>query len=246
MKKIIVFIAFFLLAIANVFAQQACDPEQNLVLNGGFESPVVSNPPKNWNIYPNATPSLAWTVEWKSTQTSYLGNTRPEIPQLEFQAGFSGWLSAEGSQYAELDTDWDGPIDTFSGEPANVKIYQDLPTIPGQSYEVKFKTSPRPLTAITTNILKFSWNGAMQDTISTSGIGLSNTNWSQHTYQLTATSSTTRLKFVEQATPDSFGTFLDDVSVRCVPINEIPEFTTIGAGIALVGAGGYALYRKRK
>lgn len=27
--------------------------------------------------------------------------------------------------------------------------------------------------------------------------------------------------------------------------HEVPEFTTIGAGLALLGAAGYAVYRKR-
>ncbi len=246
MKKIFIVLAFFLFSIVNTaFAQQACDPNQNLVSNGGFESPIVINP-KLWDIYPSGTPTLDWVVQWKSTETSYNSHIRPDPAQLEIQAGFSGWLPAEGSQFAELDTDWDGPIGSFSGEPATVKIYQDLATISGQTYEVKFKTSPRPLRDISDNILKFSWNGAMQDTISSSGLSLSNTDWTGHTYQLTASSSTTRLKFVEQGTPNSFGTFLDDVSVKCIPPNEIPEFSTIGAGIALFGAAGYVLYRRRK
>ena len=42
----------------------------------------------------------------------------------------------------------------------------------------------------------------------------------------------------------------DGCSANCTieegPPNEIPEFTVIGGGIALLGAAGYALYRRRK
>ena len=37
----------------------------------------------------------------------------------------------------------------------------------------------------------------------------------------------------------------DQASIEC-PHHDVPEFTGIGAGLALFGAGAYALFRSRK
>ena len=164
------------------------------------------------------------------------------------------WTPAEGSQYAELDTDWDGPSGSFGGEPASVQIFEDLATIPGQTYQISFKFSPRPApdpfnaNDANNNKLEFSWDGSVKDVISADGSALSNTAWTTHNYQFTASTSSTRLEFADLGVPDSYGTFLDSVSAKCVPQqqnHDVPEFTTIGAGLVLAGAGAY-MYRKRK
>ncbi|MBU0757277.1 MAG: DUF642 domain-containing protein [Nanoarchaeota archaeon] len=253
MKKIRLFGIFFMvLALfagsvnAKIMEPGTCDgnPGIELVINGGFETPVVTAT-QNWNIYPSGTTNLGWNVNWYSTSTSYNSYTRPSIANLELQRGVSGWFPAEGSQYAELDTDWNGLSGSLNGEPASVSMFQDLATIPGETYKIRFMFSPRPETSSQDNILVFSWEGAVKDTISAAG--QSNTAWSTHEYEFKATSSTTRINFDDAGIPNSLGTFVDDVSVKCIqtPVNDVPEFSTMGA-LAVLGGIWLFISKKRK
>ncbi len=193
---------------------QLCDPSQELVLNGGFETPVVSHSAK-WYIYDSA--QLDWSVAWTTTTPAVYNNyPRPQDAFLEFHRGVaSGWNPAEGFQYAELDTDWVGPDNPLNGEPASAIIYQDISTLPGQTYNIKFSFSPRPSTTAGNNILEFSLNGDVKPLISAAGGG--GTSWTEYSYTYTAASTTTRIQFADRGISDSLGTFLDKVSVHCQP-----------------------------
>jgi len=196
----------------DIDIKDICDPAQNLVINEGFESPVV-NTPQNWNIYDSLN-LPGWHVEWVSAQPPYNGYPQPVNAYLELhRLVMAGWLPQEGSQYAELDSDWDGPTGSLNGEPASAKIYQDIPTIPGLTYNIKYYFSPRPSTPSTDNVLEFSWGGTVKDTVSAAGG--SATNWIEKTYSFVATGNTTRIQFADLGTPNSLGTFLDNVSVTC-------------------------------
>ncbi len=177
----------------------------NLVANGDFETPVVGTT-EGWDIYDSGTAGLGWTVEWYDGSTSYGGYTRPDIAHLELQLVSDPY---SGSQYAELDTDWDGPGGGLRGEPASVQIYQDLETCPGGSYELQYAWSPRP--NHNDNVLKVYWGGV--EVGSHSGSGGAYTNWTLETKNVTASSNVTRLEFREVGTPDAYGMFLDSVSV---------------------------------
>lgn len=190
----------------------ACDPEQELVMNGDFENPVVATA-QNWNIYDSGFSGLNWIVGWYGGATSYGGYTRPEPAHLELHRGIFG-SAPSGLQYAELDTDWDGPGGPLNNEPASVKIYQELSTVPGRNYNISFYFSPRPETTASNNILEFSWDGLVKDTISAAGDNV--TSWNKYNYKFVASSIKTRLQFTDLGTPESLGTFLDNVSVRCV------------------------------
>ena len=87
-----------------------CDANSgaNLLVNGDFETPIVTDP-HLWNIYPNGTVGLGWSVAWESTATSYNSVPRPNPALQELHRGVNGWLPQTGDQYAELDSDWDGP-----------------------------------------------------------------------------------------------------------------------------------------
>jgi hypothetical protein len=210
--------------VAYEYCEQVCDPNIELVTNGGFETPVVGTP-QLWDIF-TTSQVPGWSIEWMAAQPPYQGLEQPVDAYLELHRGVNGWLPYEGSQHAELDTDWDGPSGSVSGEPASVKIYQDISTIPGENYTIKFYFSPRPSTDAANNQLQFSWAGSIEDTIS--GAGGSNTNWFEHSYTFTAISATTRLQFADVGIPsDSLGTFLDNVSVRCQPCSPNNEHLTI-------------------
>jgi hypothetical protein len=180
----------------------------NLVVNGGFEEPVVTHAEK-WDIY-NSAEIPGWFVEWMSGPEMHEGYPRPVEAYIELQNETFG-SAIEGRQWAELDADWDGPPRIVTFEPASIRIYQDLPTIPGEEYELSFYFSPRPETGISDNSLQVSWNGAPVDTISLAG-GVT-TLWTKYEYTLTATSQMTRLEFADTGTADTLGTFLDNVIV---------------------------------
>ncbi|MFA6254638.1 MAG: VWA domain-containing protein [Patescibacteria group bacterium] len=196
-----------------------CDPDVELVLNRSFENPIVTNPNK-WDIF---LPSLtSWITDWVSSD-SYPGQTRPTEATLELhRSGLFSGLIPDGSQYVELDGDWAGPNGSGDGEPASVKISQELNTWPGYNYLVSFNFSPRPNTGSSDNVLNFNWDGNLVSTLT--GAGGSSLNWSPYQYNLTASGYTTLLEFADGGTSNSLGTFLDNVSVRCIPTP--PECTT--------------------
>ena len=189
-----------------------CSPETNLVSNGSFETPVVMDP-TNWQVFEDNTANLAWDVQWFGGSPDFNSITRPD-PKLELHKGVNGWTPQEGLQYAELDSDWFGPIDTLNGEPATVTIKQEITTIPGYNYELKYSFSPRPNTPDTDNILNVKWAGSEIGNHSANGVAANN--WMEYTKTLEATSSTTDLEFMDHGFPNSLGTFLDNVEIRCI------------------------------
>lgn len=170
-----------------------CNPEINLVSNGGFEAPVVTGNGGDWEIVPTLTSGLNWIAEYLSSNPN---------PGLELQAGYSGWTPYSGDQYAELDGN------------ESTKIYQDIPTIVGATYSVDYAFSPRP--GVASNMLSVGVDGVEIDTQSADGSSLSNTAWLDDSVTFVATNTTTRVSFQNNDTSDSLGTFVDSVSVRCV------------------------------
>lgn len=198
----------------DIDIEDICDPNQELVINGSFETPVVSG---GWDIFPSGTTGLDWTVEWRGDiLENWGGYPRPELGQIELHRGVLG-PAQEGNQYTELDSDWSGPGNPPDGEPASVKVYQDIPTIPGLNYDITFYFSPRPNTNSANNILEFSWDGEVKATISAAGGG--SISWSGYNYNFTASGNTTRLEFIDLGSADGLGTFLDNISVKC----QIPQ-----------------------
>jgi uncharacterized repeat protein (TIGR01451 family)/LPXTG-motif cell wall-anchored protein len=194
-----------------------CDINVELAKNGGFESPLIADS-QSWNIYSNSQIS-GWKIEWVSlTPSEFGGYSRPINANLELQNSNVGWDPQEGNQYAELDSDWDGPSGSLNGEPASVKIYQDIPTIIGATYHIGFWFSPRPNTTLDNNRLQFKWDGEVKDTLEAAGEN--NTTWVKHEYTFTASGTLTRLYFTDLGLANSEGTFLDNVSVKCVPPQE--------------------------
>jgi len=91
-----------------------CDPEIELIINGGFEAPIVETT-QNWDIF-NSSEVLGWDIEWASLSPSIFNEApRPLLAYLELQRSVNGWAPYEGEQYAELDTDWDGPAGFLAG-----------------------------------------------------------------------------------------------------------------------------------
>ena len=155
-----------------------------------------------------------WKIGWVRPELPYQGYPQPATPYLELQRGVNGWLPQEGAQYAELDSDWNDHSGNLNNEPASAKIWQTIDTIPGQTYQIKYQFSPRPGTDAANNALELGLDGVAVDLIT--GAGGSNTNWSEHIYEFTATSTSATVQFADMGSPsDSLGTFIDNVSARC-------------------------------
>jgi hypothetical protein len=190
----------------------SCDPQFNLIANGGFEMPLAPN--NGWAVFDDGHPDLGWNVSWNGTFDG-----APDVAKLELHRGVNGWASYEGNQHAELDSDWGHA----SNEQASVSINQNISTIPGNTYTISYAFSPRPNTGANQNVLEVLVNGSL---VQTQGPTANNTNqtiWTPHTFDFVATGSVTNIAFRDAGIPDTFGTFLDDVSVVCVDEPEVCE-----------------------
>ena len=176
----------------------SCNPEVNLVKNPSFETPVVVNNGGTWELFANGAPLLEW-------MTSYLSGNTPSL--LEIQRGYSGWLAADGLQFAELD----------SNEPTTV--YQDIPTIPGKNYTFSYKFAARPdASTLADNTANVWWGGSLAGTPSSDTVSAGpNTDWKTFSHSVVATTSLTRIAFEDAGTANSLGNFVDQVSVTCQP-----------------------------
>jgi predicted ribosomally synthesized peptide with SipW-like signal peptide len=183
----------------------------NLIKNGSFEVPEVTDPAK-WQIFPSGSTGLEWTVEWNGGSASYNSRTRPEPALVEYHENVLG-PAQDGDQYAELDSDWFGPNDPLNGEPALIKIHQDIATTPGAKYRLHYYYSPRPNTVVGQNIMTVNIDGSLVATHDSLAGGASIV-WAEYTYEFNATGNTTKVEFIGGGTNDSLGIFLDNVSLR--------------------------------
>lgn len=183
-----------------------CISGENLVNNGGFETPAVTTA-QGWDIFDNGTIGLDWGVAWMPTVVG-----APVLGKLEIQNSILGWFAKAGKQYAELDTDWDSKA---PGKAASVMISQNIATIPGKTYNLKYSFAARPGTVAGDNIMDVMWDGAVATTSSASGIGHTTNTWRDYSMNFLATSNLTTLSFADKGTANSLGVFLDEVSLTC-------------------------------
>lgn len=194
---------------------QICNPEVNLIKNGGFETPAISS--GTYNLFAQGAEGLEWLLDWV-TQSE---NT----PKLEIQNNVAG-SPFSGSQHTELDGD------------APVKIWQNIETIPGKTYTLNFHYSPRPGVATEDNSIEVKINDIVSgSTLSGDGSSLSDTSWNLGSRTFVATGTSTKIEFSDAGTSNSFGGYLDDVSLYCQNTQEptdghvtIYKYTTGGDG----------------
>lgn len=166
----------------------------------------------------------------------------PDIPTGTYQlfSSISGWSLGSGSDIELQDNVAGSP---FEGQQileldstANSSIYQDLTTTLG-NYTLSFAFSPRPGTAL--NSMQVFWAGSLLATVSESGTGLTDNQWTVYNYNVTASETTTRLQFTSVGPSDSFGEYIDAVSVESVP--EPASIWLSLSGLALI-AGFYQAF----
>ncbi len=186
---------------------QTCNPEINLIANGGFETPDVGAGSYDIveDINLDVGSLLQWLVAWTSPQDGgRLG--------LEIQDHVAGDPAlGSGDQFAELDGDHP------------VTISQTIPTVIGQEYTVSFKYSPRAGRNATDNQIEVRAGGSTLGTaLAEDGTANGNTVWNTYTRTFTATNSNTLIEFADTGTDTSYGGYLDDVRVSCTPEEETP------------------------
>lgn len=191
--------------------EQVCSTGPVSILNGGFEAPVVSANSGQWEVFPSGTENLGWNITWVNDVD---GDPDPAL--LELQTTGLGWTGEEGSQWAELDSDY-GYDDNEKG---SVNISQSINTIAGAKYKVSFKFSARPNTDEDDNSLKVLF-GTIDQTVSLPSV--SDTNWTEYSYETVADGTVTVLQFTDMGNADTYGTLLDDVRVELI---ECPGPTT--------------------
>ena len=242
MKSMILIAVAAVMLLASVGSVSAV----NLVSNGGFEKPLVTSVDK-WDIFADGSTDLVWDVQWAfPPPVSPTG--RPDLANAEFQ--LSGIVLAgepitafEGSQYAELDTDWNGHVGTLDNEPANVVMSQDIATAAGKHYTISWEQRRRGDDGHNPSTLAFSWNG--DGPLVTNG---TTGGWTKYSTERIASGASTTISFTGTSTPDaagdSYGALIDDIIVEQVPDEvPIPEFPTVALPAALiVGLLGAVLF----
>ncbi|MBI4709249.1 MAG: hypothetical protein HY764_03545 [Candidatus Portnoybacteria bacterium] len=201
--------------------QENCEPTgSSLLLNDDFEGPPSVVHSTGWDIFDNGTGGLGWSVEWVNATTPFGGFARPAVAKIEFHKSGnlpntsdipSGWTAHSGQQYIELDSDWNGHVGTLNNEPALARIYQDIATVPGTKYELRYWHSYRP--GVVDNTMDVTADGNSLRTVAANGTGQTATNWIEYVDQFTATDASTRIEFEGAGTDDSLGIFLDDISL---------------------------------
>lgn len=179
------------------------DSHANLIVNGDFEDPFVTNP-IGWNVYYAGQSFPGWTVGEGSVDI-----VRIVVPG--FGDAFSG---ASGLQSVDLNGFSPG------------SIYQDIPTSAGTAYYLSFAMAGNVVGGPLIVHMDFLWQGGVIDTL-TFDVGNHdgyNMGWTYYQYQLIAPASAgvTRLKFESLSNTGSRGPALDDVVLGLAPRSGIP------------------------
>ena len=136
---------------------------------------------------------------WSSFD-SIVGWQRSFGPKIEIQNNVAG-SPHHGEQFCELDSH------------ASTGLFQDLDTVPGQTYDLAFYFSARPGVHLSSNRMEVFWDGEVVATVEADGAGQSSTQWQLYQYEVIATNETTRIEFRDVGQSDSLGSYLDAISV---------------------------------
>ena len=198
----------------------------NLVLNGGFTLGFSGGTFTDW-VTSNCTNAQCTAASWA------LANPYPAI----------GGDVPTDSTGAETGCTGSGCNNQTTGQ----RISQALSTTPGQVYTLVFYYVPalHPPGPNYQTELDVFWNGSLI----TNGqiVNAPSDTWTEYTFNLAATGSSTVLEFTDRADPDF--SLITDISVNpYVDPATLPEpvsFALIGAGLLCMGAFGKKIQRRK-
>jgi hypothetical protein len=176
------------------FVSTCVDFPQNLLTNGSFETPLVTNGSK-WQKFNSA--QTGWTT------AKVLGGTPTT---LELQRDLFSNEAADGDQYAELDGDH------------STRIAQMAATQVGGTYELSWASAARHNITAVHNQLNVLVNGTSAASTSpeTGTAGLDAEDWTYGSRVFTADSVATEIAFADLGPSNSHGTYLDDAQLCLV------------------------------
>ena len=211
----------FLLAATAALMIPMSASAAELILNGGFENPSVSNPCCN-TVPPDSLSD--WTVN--SGNVNVVNGTYGSSP-------FPTNLAFQGSQYLDL-----------VGQGGIGSISQSFATVAGQVYTLSFAFAHNLFAGPLTASASFSVDG-LTGSVAHSGGSTSNLQWAIYTSNFTATGTSAILNFTNLTGGPNEGIFLDAVSVQ----NAVPEASTwaqLLLGFGLVGSAMRFSRRRRR
>lgn len=201
---------FAALALAPASASAA-----ELVSNGGFENPTVSNSCCS-TVPPEALPG--WTVN--SGNINVVNGTFSST---------NGNLAHEGSQYLDL-----------VGQGGVGSISQTIATVAGQLYTLSFWYSHNLFAGLGSASASLSIDG-LNDTITHSTGSNANLDWKLYSQNFTASGNSATLSFVNTAGAGNEGIFLDSVSISAA----VPEPSTWAMMLIGFGAVGFGMRKRK-
>jgi hypothetical protein len=183
----------------------------NLVNNGSFE------------VTPTKIKDGGWT-----TYDAIEGWTATDGGKIEIQRGAAG-KAYDGKNLLELDSHG------YKKDIPVLGVFQDIQTKVGQKYLLSFMFSARPNVKAEDNIFTVLFGDSFSQTIE-AGRGGKQTNWMSFTTEVIASNPLTRLQFNSEGERNTFGAYIDSVSLVEASSEAVPEPTTM-AGLALAGLG---------
>jgi choice-of-anchor C domain-containing protein len=200
-----------------------------LIVNRGFEQPVVTHPDQFQYYYAGDSSITGWTI---------IGGS---VDILKF----TRWTPHEGNNSLDLTGVTTGGI------------YQDIATVAGEQYHLSFWIAGNPEFGggpggPVVKSMKLSWAGAAVATLNASVAGKTNQNpgWTQYSYDLTALGSNTRIQF-ESLTGGFSGMMLDDLSLTspAPPVDPGPSPAPLPpalfSGVLVAGTLGVVRARRK-
>ena len=213
----------------------------NLIKNGSFELPAISN--GSWTVVPgdnyldanNTKNATKYMADWDTDLTS----------GVEVRRNVAG-VAQDGYNFIELDTHYGNfnhaTFDNNSGgNSTNSWISQSVNTDAGHTYHLSYWFSPRGGVALASNDINVYWNGSLLTNNTGSGIGQSGNVWQKFEFDVTGTGEWDTLKFAAGGTAQTYGGSLDNVSL----VAAVPEPETYALMLAGLGVVGFVARRRR-
>jgi hypothetical protein len=181
----------------------------SLLVNGSFEADALL-PLGTWNVF--------------GTLTGWVGDPGAS-GGIELRRQNAG-TAQDGEHFVELDT-W-----------RNSWMTQQVTTGAGQHYTLSYYYSPRAGGSAATNPIEVYWNGVQLALNGGDGVGQSNHQWQQFSFDVVGTGGLDTLRFAAAGTSDGFGGSLDNIALVAAAVPEPGMLALSLAALAALGATG--------